>query len=138
MPPRPERTGPKADTGKHRRVDSLHPGRRGPSGADHRSLCCGSLAPAGCNIQWQALDVAAIVQKVVDALHDSISEKNAEITVNPLPVAWGDPTAVEQIFANLVANAVRYLDPERPGRIEVGSVARHEDGEPRRASACIM
>ena len=37
-----------------------------------------------------------------------------------LPTAWGDPTAVEQIFANLIGNAVHYLDPSRPGRIEVG------------------
>ena len=42
-------------------------------------------------------------------------------SVHPLPAAWGDPTAVEQIFANLLGNAVQYLDPARPGRIEVGS-----------------
>ncbi len=71
--------------------------------------------------QWQSLDVGAIVQEVVDALHDSISEKKAEIVIHPLAAAWGDPTAVEQIFANLLANAVSYLDPDRPGRIEVGS-----------------
>src|SRR6202007_1792993 len=34
--------------------------------------------------------------------------------------AWGDPQALEQLFANLVGNAVNYLDPQRPGRIEVG------------------
>ena len=38
-----------------------------------------------------------------------------------MPTAWGDPTAVEQIFANLLGNAVTYLDPARPGRIEVGT-----------------
>jgi signal transduction histidine kinase len=37
-----------------------------------------------------------------------------------LPPAWGDPTAVEQIFANLIGNALNYLDPKRPGVIEVG------------------
>ena len=49
-------------------------------------------------------------------------ERNAEIVVNPLPEACGDPIAVEQIFANLLGNAVKYLDPARPGRIEVGCV----------------
>jgi signal transduction histidine kinase len=70
--------------------------------------------------QWQPIDVAAIVHKVVDSLRDSIAGKNADVTVAPVPPAWGDPTAVEQIFANLIGNAVNYLDPERPGRIEIG------------------
>jgi signal transduction histidine kinase len=70
--------------------------------------------------QWQRLDVAALVRKIVDALRDSIAGKKAEVSLALLPPAWGDPTAVEQIFANLIANAVAYTDPERPGRIEVG------------------
>jgi signal transduction histidine kinase len=71
--------------------------------------------------QWQSLNTATIVSRIVDALHDTISEKKAELVVGSLPDAWGDPTAVEQIFANLIGNAVQYLDPKRPGRIEVGS-----------------
>ena len=46
----------------------------------------------------------------------------AEIAVGELPPAWGDPTAVEQVFANLIGNALQYLDPARPGRIEMGSI----------------
>jgi signal transduction histidine kinase len=79
------------------------------------------LSRAGSvHYQWQKLDVADLVGKVVDALHQSAREKNAEIVVNPLPEAYGDPMAVEQIFANLLGNAVKYLTPERPGLIEVG------------------
>ena len=29
--------------------------------------------------------------------------------------SWGDPTAVEQIFANLIGNAVHYLDAAQVG-----------------------
>ena len=32
-----------------------------------------------------------------------------------MPPACGDATAVEQIFANLISNAVHYLDPTRSG-----------------------
>jgi signal transduction histidine kinase len=71
--------------------------------------------------QWQPIDVAAMVYKIVDSLRDSISGKNAQVSAAALPPAWGDPTAVEQIFANLIGNALAYLDPERTGRIEVGS-----------------
>src|SRR5207249_1342108 len=35
---------------------------------------------------------------------------------------WGDPTAIDQLSANLIGNAVNYLDPARPAIIEVGSL----------------
>ena len=69
--------------------------------------------------QWQEVDLAATVGKIVDALHDTIAAKGAQVAVGELPPAWGDPTALEQVFANLIGNAVQYLDPDRPGRIEV-------------------
>jgi signal transduction histidine kinase len=49
--------------------------------------------------------------------------------VDDLPPVWGDPTALEQVFANLIGNAVLYLDPARPGMIEVGCVEDCEDGD---------
>jgi signal transduction histidine kinase len=79
--------------------------------------------------QWQMVDVAATVEKVVDALRDTITDKQAEIDVHELPRSWGDPTAVEQIFANLIGNAAVYLDPARPGRIEIGSGGTSPSGQ---------
>jgi signal transduction histidine kinase len=70
--------------------------------------------------QPELVDLNQLVARVVTALRGSTAEKDAEITVGDLPPAWGDPTALEQVFANLLANAVNYLDPARPGRIEVG------------------
>ena len=69
--------------------------------------------------QWQPVDLSATVGKIVAALHDTITAKRAQVAVGELPPAWGDPTALEQVFANLIGNAVQYLDPARPGRIEI-------------------
>jgi len=80
--------------------------------------------------QWQSVDVASVVRKIVEALHDTISAKETEVALGELPPAYGDPTAVEQIFANLIGNAVQYLDPARPGRIEVGSTEQTVMGKP--------
>jgi signal transduction histidine kinase len=44
-----------------------------------------------------------------------------------LPNAIGDVTAIGQVFSNLIANALNYLKPGRPGLIEIGSEAK--DGE---------
>jgi signal transduction histidine kinase len=69
----------------------------------------------------QMVDTDAIVDRVLGALHNSVAEKRVSVSVaRPLPEVWGDPTAVEQVFANLIGNAVNYLDPERPGLIEIG------------------
>jgi signal transduction histidine kinase len=69
---------------------------------------------------WQPVDVRATVERVVAALGNTITQKGARVHIGELPPAWGDPTAIEQIFANLIGNALNYLDPARPGTIEVG------------------
>jgi len=71
--------------------------------------------------QWQQVDVNAVVHRVADAMRGTTAEKGARVTVAVLPPAWGDPTAIEQIFGNLLGNALNYLDPARPGEIEIGA-----------------
>jgi signal transduction histidine kinase len=78
--------------------------------------------------QWQRVNVVRAVAHVVDAMEATIRERDALVIVRDLPPAWGDPTAVEQIFSNLIGNAVNFLDPARPGRIEVGAL-EHEAAE---------
>ena len=70
--------------------------------------------------QREEVDVALIVRRVVDAMRSSLEQKGAVVATTALPAAWGDPTALEQVFGNLLSNAVNYLDPARPGRIEIG------------------
>jgi signal transduction histidine kinase len=70
--------------------------------------------------RWEVVDVSHVVGRVVTAMHATVVEKGAIVNANGLPPAWGDQSAVEQIFANLIGNALAYLDPSRPGRIEVG------------------
>jgi len=77
----------------------------------------------------QSLEMTSIVRRVVKALRGSINERKATVDVAELPPAWGDPTAIEQVFANLVGNAVNYLDKNRPGKIEVFAVDPAKSGE---------
>jgi signal transduction histidine kinase len=48
-----------------------------------------------------------------------VESAGAVVEVGALPAITADRLAVEQILGNLVDNAVKYLDPGRPGRIEV-------------------
>lgn len=68
----------------------------------------------------QKLDVREIVCRVVESLAGTAAEKGARVTVHELPPAFADAAAVEQVFANLLSNALKYLDPDRPGVIDVG------------------
>lgn len=76
----------------------------------------------------QRVETAAIAARVVEAMQSSIRAKEAEVIVNELPDTESDPTAVEQIFGNLVGNAVNYLDAKRPGRIEIGAMPSDNAG----------
>ena len=76
--------------------------------------------------RWQSVDVQPLVAQIVAAAHGTITEKKATIEVGKLPPVWGDSTALEQVFANLIANALNYLDPKRPGKIEVGHLIPSE------------
>ncbi|HLL41165.1 MAG TPA: PAS domain S-box protein [Rubrobacteraceae bacterium] len=70
--------------------------------------------------QLQRVDLNPVVERVVGAMNATIVQRQASVTVSDLPPAWGDATQLEQVFANLIGNALNYLDPERPGVIEVG------------------
>ncbi len=72
--------------------------------------------------RWQPVDLDATLRRVIESLGSTIAGRGAEVSAGPMPPAWGDPTAIEQVFANLVGNAVNYLDPARPGVVEVGAV----------------
>jgi signal transduction histidine kinase len=72
----------------------------------------------------ERIDVRSMIERVVDSLRGTIDEKKVEIVLGELPAAWADPSSLEQVFANLIGNALKYLDPSRPGRIEIGSLAR--------------
>jgi len=79
--------------------------------------------------RWQNVNVGEVVRRVLDAMQSVIAAKHVEVAVGDLPPAWSDSTALEQLFANLINNAVLYLDPARPGRIEIGFDANGPAGE---------
>lgn len=72
----------------------------------------------------EPLDLAQIGEGVVQSLQHRLDEIGAEIIVRrPMPAITADRLAVEQMLSNLVENAVKYLKPGRPGRIEIAARA---------------
>lgn len=67
----------------------------------------------------EPLDMADICRKIADSVQHQTSEAGAAIEVGDLPTLESDRLSIEQIFGNLIDNAVKYLDPARPGRISI-------------------
>ena len=73
--------------------------------------------------RWQSVDVGQVMRRIVDATSDTIERRGATVTLRDLPPAWSDPAAIEQIFGNLLDNALHYLGPAPgTGTIEIGAV----------------
>lgn len=68
----------------------------------------------------EPLKMSPLLTELARSLEHSLADKGASLTVDPaLPDIVADRLAVEQIFSNLMDNAVKYLDPARPGEIGV-------------------
>ncbi|WP_019905059.1 MHYT domain-containing protein [Methylobacterium sp. 77] len=71
----------------------------------------------------ETLELTALFQRLADAQRHQTEAAGAEVIVAPdLPKITADRLAVEQIFGNLLDNAVKYLDRARPGRIAIDAV----------------
>ena len=76
----------------------------------------------------ERVDTEALIRRIVESMRGTITERAAEVTTGDLPPAEGDAIAIEQVFANLIGNALNYLDPSRPGKIEIGSMPSDRPG----------
>jgi signal transduction histidine kinase len=67
----------------------------------------------------EPLVMRAVLEGIAATLKHRTDEIDARIVIQPLPNLTADRLAVEQIFGNLLDNAVKYLAPGRPGVIIV-------------------
>ena len=59
------------------------------------------------------------VDRVLEALDLRITETRAVISRDPLPEVSGDPTLLEELFQNLVANALKFVPPGDTPRVHI-------------------
>ncbi len=72
----------------------------------------------------ERLDMTALLQGLADAHRHQAEAARAVVTIAPdMPAIVADRLAIEQIFGNLLDNAVKYLDPTRPGQITLTAQA---------------
>lgn len=67
----------------------------------------------------ERIDMDALLAGIRASLAHQADAADATVTLSRLPAVTSDRLALEQIFSNLVDNALKYLRPGVPGRIEV-------------------
>lgn len=80
----------------------------------------------GTNKELKKLDCNAILQEVLTDLGVALTEANANITYSSLPVINGHPTAIKQLFQNLLANGIKFRKKDVAPAINVS--AKEQDG----------
>ena len=65
------------------------------------------------------IDTRELIEAIVTTVAHQASEAEAQIHIEPLPEITSDRLALEQIFSNLIDNALKYLKSGVPGKITI-------------------
>jgi signal transduction histidine kinase len=71
------------------------------------------------DIQWERLDVNKLMMGIVSSMEFQLKKKGVVLHIEDLPDCMGDDVLLTQVFANLIDNAQKYLEPSRPGEIAI-------------------
>ena len=87
----------------------------------------------------ERIDLGAKLRRVAEDLELVIQEKAATIEIGPLPTIHGYRRQIQQLFQNLLSNALKYSKPDTAPVITITSrlINRHEAEVPLPASAAL-
>lgn len=69
----------------------------------------------------EPVDVEELARAILKTLAHQLEERRVHARVGTLPQVVADRTAIEQILGNLLDNAVKYLEADRDGDIEISA-----------------
>lgn len=64
-------------------------------------------------VETQEIDMNKLIAEMVQDLSFQLKQIDAVVDVAPLPNCFGDLTLVQQLFRNLIDNAIKYRSPDR-------------------------
>jgi signal transduction histidine kinase len=75
-------------------------------------------------IQKQDVDPNIIVHAVIDSLETEMLPHPIQWSLGALPNVYADPMLLQQVYANLIGNAVKYSRNRQPAQVEIGSFTK--------------
>lgn len=77
-------------------------------------------------LEKERVDMNGLIKNVLDNFKFSIKNLNVKVDISELPPCIGDEPQLNQVFSNLVGNALKYLNPKSSGVIKISG--NKEDG----------
>jgi PAS domain S-box-containing protein len=112
---------------EHDIPDALHFIRTGTSKMDGLLTGLLRISRSGrAALTINQLDMNRLISGVVEQAGFQIKESGAELHIDNLPLCKGDALQVNQIFSNLLDNAMKFLEPQRPGVIMISGTIQGE------------
>ncbi|HZD44160.1 MAG TPA: ATP-binding protein, partial [Methanomicrobiales archaeon] len=71
-------------------------------------------------------ETETVLLEAIDNLHFQIEDNSAVVTHSPLPPVMADATQLQQVFQNLIGNAIKFRREDEPPKIHV--TGRYLDG----------
>ena len=79
-------------------------------------------------LNLRPLNMTGVIMEITTTMKFQLDEAGAEVRVDPLPTCVGDHIQTSQVFGNVLDNALKYRDAERPlcvqitGKLQGGQV----------------
>jgi PAS domain S-box-containing protein len=77
-------------------------------------------------LEMTRLNMNDMLAEIARTFEYELKQAEATLEIAPVPECYGDATQINQVFSNLIANAIKYLDRDRPGIIRI---AGHREKE---------
>lgn len=68
---------------------------------------------------FERVDLSAILKEVLEDMEIAVSEADATVATDPMPVIDADPTQMRQLLQNLIGNSVKFCPINKPCRIAI-------------------
>jgi PAS domain S-box-containing protein len=66
-----------------------------------------------------AINMSQLLDEICRSMQYQITESKVRLVIKEVPDCMGDKGQISQVFTNLLDNAIKYLSPERKGRIRI-------------------
>ncbi|RPH60233.1 MAG: PAS domain S-box protein [Chloroflexi bacterium] len=78
-------------------------------------------------LQKQDVDTKGLVHLIIESFSDETAGRQIEWVLGDLPSCHADSILLNQVFANLVGNAVKYTSKRENARVEIGGFSQNEE-----------
>ncbi len=76
------------------------------------------------SMKFQNIDMNKLINSVISSYNFQLSEIKAKVTIHDLQNCYGDENLLNQLFSNIISNAIKYKSPDRELQLEISSTLK--------------